>query len=411
MTANMKVLVAEDDSISRRLLLRLLQKWGLDVIEVEDGSKAWKVLQQDPHIQLLITDWMMPEMDGLHLVENARSQEREQYLHIIMLTAKSDRQDLIKGLNAGADIFLNKPFDAAELEAHVRVASRMMELEEKTIHHLVELRNINNQIREDLDAARRIQQSLLPQEAPEVQRYEFSWIFDSCEEVAGDMLNVFQLDDRHIGFYVLDVSGHGVQAALLSVSLSHLLDPTLYRSDLLKRRTDDELGYEIVEPRIVAETLNLQFEKLGHTGRFFTMIYGIVDTLEDTLTYTRTGHPHPILINGGSPQILKYCEGLPIGVDDTAVFEQKRIDLKPGNQLFVYTDGVAESTNAEGKMLGDDGLCNLLESTKNKPIRKAVANLHYAIKDYIAPKPQQDDITVLGIRLKPNRNSDAGQTT
>ncbi|MBN1518278.1 SpoIIE family protein phosphatase [Candidatus Sumerlaeota bacterium] len=396
----MKVLIAEDDIVSGQLLSRLLKKWALEAVETQDGAQAWRALENDPEIQLLITDWMMPEMDGLTLVKKARSQEREKYLHIIMLTAKSSHQDLLDGLNAGADTFLNKPFDAAELEAHVRVAKRMVELEDRTMRQLEELREKNNHIRNDLEAARRIQQALLPQEAPSAGRYEFSWVFDSCDAVAGDMLNIFPLDESHVGFYVLDVAGHGVQAALLSVSLSHLLDPMPHRAGLLKRRVESEPGYEIVEPRNVADELNCQFEKLGHTGVFFTMIYGIIDTRQHALTYTRTGHPHPVIVDSEGARSLGYCEGLPIGVDESAVFEQKTIEFKPGDQLFVYTDGVDEIADAEGNILGAEGVRRLLNQTKNQPIRKAVMSLRGALQEYVAPNPQLDDITILGIRLK-----------
>ncbi len=126
----MKILVAEDDKVSRRLLVRTLQKWGHTVVEAEDGAQAWEYFQNDT-FPMVITDWMMPNMDGIDLVRNIRSVPREEYVYIIMLTARAEKNDLIEGMEAGADDFLVKPVNNDELRVRLRAGERIVELEKK----------------------------------------------------------------------------------------------------------------------------------------------------------------------------------------------------------------------------------------------------------------------------------------
>ncbi len=124
----MKVLVAEDDAVSRLVLVTKLKKLGHEVIATQDGEAAWLAFTlQQP--QLVITDWMMPKLDGLELCRKIRHHEQKKYAYIIMLTALFGKKNLLEGMNAGADDFLNKPLDMDELTAHLRVAERILALQ------------------------------------------------------------------------------------------------------------------------------------------------------------------------------------------------------------------------------------------------------------------------------------------
>ncbi len=126
----MKVLVAEDDRVSRYVLTTKLKKIGHDVIATEDGAAAWDAFRSD-HPQLVITDWMMPNVDGLELCRRIRSFEREKYAYVIMLTALTGKKHYLEGMEAGADDFLNKPIDMDELTARLSVAKRMLALQKE----------------------------------------------------------------------------------------------------------------------------------------------------------------------------------------------------------------------------------------------------------------------------------------
>ena len=125
----MRILVAEDDRVSRRLLESHLLKWGHEVVVVEDGGQALAALQRDDAPELAILDWMMPGMDGVEICRRIRAGGSSRPLHIILLTARIGREDLVEGLEAGADDYVAKPFDPPELRARVRVGMRIIELQ------------------------------------------------------------------------------------------------------------------------------------------------------------------------------------------------------------------------------------------------------------------------------------------
>ena len=129
----MRVLIAEDDPVSRRLLEVFLAKWGYQVVVAEDGDQAWGILQQPDSPRLVVLDWMMPGLSGPELCRQIRSQGQEPYTYVLLLTARSQKQDLIAGMEAGADDYLTKPFDAQELNVRLRAGRRILELQAELV--------------------------------------------------------------------------------------------------------------------------------------------------------------------------------------------------------------------------------------------------------------------------------------
>ena len=125
----MNLLIAEDDPISRSLLEKRLSGWGLPFVSANDGAKALEIFNSI-EINFVITDWMMPEMDGLELVRHIRRARLPHYTYIILLTAKADKADLVQAMTAGADDYITKPFDRAELQVRVQAGLRVLALEE-----------------------------------------------------------------------------------------------------------------------------------------------------------------------------------------------------------------------------------------------------------------------------------------
>jgi diguanylate cyclase (GGDEF)-like protein len=126
----MRTLVAEDDLITRRLLQAHIAKWGHEVVVAKDGAEAWTILNGDDPPRLVILDWMMPEMDGVTICREIRKSEKQPYVYIILLTGRTRKEDVIEGLEAGADDYIVKPFDAQELRVRVRAGSRIIRLQE-----------------------------------------------------------------------------------------------------------------------------------------------------------------------------------------------------------------------------------------------------------------------------------------
>jgi len=125
----MKVLIAEDDKVSRRLLQATLGRLGFDVVTTENGAQAWQALQAADAPRLAILDWMMPELDGVDVCRNVRQRQDGPYVYIILLTARGQKKDVVTGLEAGADDYLIKPFDPQELRSRITVGERILRLE------------------------------------------------------------------------------------------------------------------------------------------------------------------------------------------------------------------------------------------------------------------------------------------
>ena len=159
-----------------------------------------------------------------------------------------------------------------------------------------ELRQANKRMKADLEAAAAIQKSLLPGLSPVMEGVNFAWEVQPCEELDGDTLNIFRLDAEHVGFYILDVSGHGVSAAMLSVALHRVLTPIPGPTSLLTRPQDERSRYEIVSPALVCNHLNNLFpmDTAAVIPQYFTFIYGVLSTTTRQFRYALAGHPPPV---------------------------------------------------------------------------------------------------------------------
>ncbi|MCF6238498.1 MAG: response regulator, partial [Candidatus Marinimicrobia bacterium] len=227
----MRILVAEDDLTIRTWLKVKLTKWGYDTDLAADGIKAIELYEQHHHT-LVLTDWMMPVLDGIGLIKRIRETATVSKTYIILVTARCKGEDLITGIETGADDYIVKPVQSEELHARIMAAERILTLEKELQQKNEILEYANIQMKNDLDVAARIQQSFLPHDLPQFQEVKFEWGLLPCDELAGDALNVIRLDKDHVGFYLLDVSGHGVAAALLAMTLIHAL-PTDKSSPVL----------------------------------------------------------------------------------------------------------------------------------------------------------------------------------
>lgn len=392
----MRILIVDDDADMRRLLLHTLQRWGYDVVPASDGVQAWEILQREP-ISFVITDWIMPNLDGLELCRRIREGRFARYIYIILLTAKNSKDELIKGMEAGADDFLIKPFNAGELKVRIRAGERIVKLESNLEEQNKKLQEAYSRIREDLDAAVTMQRSLLPSRALTVPGFRFEWIFAPCHFVAGDIFNVFQLTEHRIGFYILDVAGHGIPAAMLSVTLSKLLSPTASQGNPLMRFIPDPPHYDIAPPAEVVHTLNQLFQSDGDAMQYFTMIYGIVETRHARLLLTQAGHPSPIYQPRDGKADLLGTGGFPVGMLPDVTYQEEERYLRPGDRLFFYSDGIPECIGKDGERFSVPRLLRLVDEWRDRPIQDVMAGIKQAIERWRGSNEFEDDITLLAL--------------
>jgi len=395
-------LVADDDAVTCRLLERTLWKNDYDVIAVSDGQAAWNILQSERSPSLAILDWMMPGLNGLDLVRRIR-QTSHKYTFTILLTSKSDPADIVCGLEAGADDYLTKPFHRDELLARLRVGERILQLEQILAekNNLLQCKNqqlaqANLSMKQDLMAAAEVQETLLPHNLAPIPRTRIEWLFRPCRELAGDTLNVFKLDETHYGLYLLDVSGHGVRAALLSVTLSRILSPLPDESSLLRRKFSQQ-KYSIISPAEVGKKLNRRFAASAQSGQYFTLVYGILDITTLDFVFISAGHPESIWVTHRDVIRLENT-GLPIGVAPEATFAEKTINLSRGDRLFIHSDGISEAINDEEEQFGLQRMIRTLTDTHDQSLRQTIDSLFQQVRLW-SGGTFQDDISLLALEI------------
>ncbi len=393
----MKVLVVDDDPFSLGLLEAILKNWNHQVVCAGGGAEAWALMESDPELSLVITDWLMPDVDGLELCRRARTLDRERYLPMVVLTGRHEDEDLVVAMEAGADAFLTKPFSPHELFAHLRVVKRVKALEYRLAKKVGELNKAKQIMEDDLKAAGDIQRSLLPNKQPEMTGVETDWMFSACSATAGDMLNLIQLDEHRLGMYVLDVSGHGCQAALLSVSLSRVLTPFPQQGGLLKELKDG--GYQIPSPADVAAALNRQFPVMQQSGQYVTFLYGILDLCDGSFEFVSAGHPAMLHFSGGKATEGERRSNIPIGWVPEYTYNQERICLSEGDMVLFYSDGFEEAVNPQGEELGRAQLVQVLEERPHWPVGEAIKAITARVETHSADVPQRDDMTMVGFRF------------
>jgi PAS domain S-box-containing protein len=248
------------------------------------------------------------------------------------------------------------------------------------------LRRANEELKRDLRAAALVQQAQLPKRLPDVEGFRFAWRFHPCQELAGDTLNILRLDEDHVGVYVLDVSGHGVRAALHSFSLSQDLRP---RQD----------GPCLQAPDEVLRQLNNKYPVDAQTGMFFTILYGIVDVRQCSFTFASAGHPGPVLLRDGQPPQLIETRSFPVGISTEPEYRSETVQLRSGDKLLLYTDGVAEAMSARDIPFGDERFLRVLGRHQQQPIDEVLDAVLKAMENWACHVNLRDDISLVGVEV------------
>lgn len=401
----MKILVAEDDRVTRMRILAFLDEWGHEAIPAEDGEEAWRVFQESD-VDLVMTDWLMPGINGLELLKRIRASEKGQFVYTLLLTARSEKRDVVEGIESGADDFVSKPFDRDELRARIAAAQRIVELERALAEQNRKLAAANQvltaanrRMKESLQSAARIQQSFLPGRLPRTTNAKFAWVFEPCEELAGDTLNIVPLDDDHIGIYIIDVSGHGVPAALLSVHLSRILTRLDGDGSLVRRRSNGGPAYEVSSPAQVTADLNRRFSYDEETEQYFTALYGVLHLSARELCYTSAGHPGPLVVREGRG--TRYRARPPaVGFLPEGHFEEQHVRCSEGDRLYFYTDGIFEVRNEQGEEFGEGRLQEVLESAFQGSLEESLERLRMEVRTWSGRANFEDDVSLIGVEIR-----------
>lgn len=263
----------------------------------------------------------------------------------------------------------------------------------------LELQKANDRMVGDLEAAARIQHSLLPEELPNVKGFQFAWDFRPCDELAGDTLNIVPLNEENSGIYIIDVSGHGVRSALLSVTLSHTLSQVKSQSALFSEAASSPDGFVATRPSEVGERLNQQFQMDLRRVQYFTMIYGILNHRTREFRYFSAGHPPAVLVNASGEARLLPAQGFPVGLTEQPHYQEDAVKLEPGDRLFLYTDGVIEAatdSSAESQF-GIDRLVEVFSHTRAETLENSIEAVRKAVESWCGSQKPDDDLSILAV--------------
>ena len=399
------ILVVDDSSSLRLTLSRMLRRSGYHVTEAASGLAALKSCREDPP-DLVLSDWMMPEMDGLEFCEAFREMPRESYGYFILLTSKNEKKDIARGFDAGADDFLAKPVNGAELRARITAAERVVQME-KALNEknrliratLDELQSIYDSIHGDLIEARKLQQSLVSERNRDFGSAEISLLLRSSGHVGGDLVGMFPINERNIGIYGIDVSGHGISSALMTARLAGYLSSTAPDQNIALIPAADG-GYL---PRCPAQTVGMLNELiLGEieTEHYFTVLLGNLDLKTGQVVFAQAGHPCPIVqrATGVSEEVGQ--GGLPVGLFEGATYQPFDTILKPGDRFLVHSDGMTECADPEGALWGEEGLIAAFKAHRDTTGLACLEALVWQMTGFAGKDNFDDDVSAVLLEFK-----------
>ncbi len=386
------IMVVDDDYRIRTLLGCFIRKMGHHCQEVQNGVEALRLLESQSRPDLLLLDVCMPELDGWETYQQVRRLAHEDELPVVVLSAQDDAQLVSQFIEAGVEDFLSKPFEPPLLRARINASLARRETR-------LALRQFHRRMARDLASAARIQRSIFPALPIQLPGHVAHWEYRPCDELAGDSVGFFRLDESHYGFYILDVSGHGVPAALLAVSVSRVLRPTLGES-ILKCRIVDPPSYRLSSPAEVGQRLNEMFPMDPASSQFFTLIYALLNVQTREVRMISAGHPLPLLLSEQGIKPVPLDSGFPIGWTTDATYEEGRFVLEPGDRLLLYTDGLLETPNVQRCPYGSGRLKRLAAQTHHLPLPEQTQAIMRAVVNWAHTGPVEDDLTILGLAVE-----------
>ncbi|MBD2562840.1 MULTISPECIES: SpoIIE family protein phosphatase [Nostoc] len=355
-----KILVIDDDPIVRTVLKRTLQNQGYDTTIASNGEEGITQAQL-LRPALIICDWMMSQVDGLEVCRRIRTDPELATTFFILLTARGaargEEEDRVRGLDAGADEFISKPIEMNELKARVRAGLRLHQLNQDLQSQKQALETLNQDLQTqkqileaELSEAADYVRSLLP--SPLVGSVTTENLFIPSAQLGGDCFDHHWIDEDNLAIYLLDVSGHGVGSALLSVSVLNVL------------RSQSLPNTNLCQPSEVLKALNHAFQMRNHGDKYFTIWYGVYHRLKRQLIYANAGHPPALLLSNTSTTSIQVKQlsslDLPIGFLPDIQFEDAVFEIEENSTLYIFSDGAYEINQSDGKIWGIDAFIDLL---------------------------------------------------
>ncbi len=378
-------MVVDDEPDLQLLILQRFRKQikneTYDFCFAENGEEALIMLEKSDDISLVLSDINMPKMDGLTFLSEAQKLNNP-ILKTVIVSAYGDMDNIRTAMNRGAYDFITKPIDFKDLE--ITIDKSLTEIQ--YIFEAVEQMKTLELFQSDLETAAKIQQKILPQEFPPFpERTEFNVYAEMhpARQVGGDFYDFFMLDDTKLGFVIGDVSGKGIPASIyMAVSRTML----------------KAIASQIDDPARCLDTVNTMLIPESGLTTFVTIFYGILDTETGLVRYCNGGHNLPYIVKeDGAVVEIENTNGLLLGKIEPIEYETKEVQLKPGEKILMFTDGVTEATAEDGDMYEEPRLEEFLAKHGSDDIEKMVRSLVVDVLKFMGKEDQSDDVTILAL--------------
>jgi sigma-B regulation protein RsbU (phosphoserine phosphatase) len=379
-----KILLVVDDAPANLQVVNSILKDDYKIRIATSGTKALELVKLMPLPDLVLLDIEMPEMDGYEVCGRLKAAKETRDIPIIFLTGKTEAQDETKGFEAGAVDYIHKPFSPAVVKARVHTHLVLRDAREQLAQQLI---SINH----ELEMAREIQLSILPQETPKIRGLEIAARYIPMTSVAGDFYDFIVVDDRHVGILVADVSGHGLPAALIASMLQVALTAQFAHAS---------------EPGRVLSGLNKALCGKFRT-HFVTAAYVFVDMEKHSISYAGAAHPPLLLWRMSKRDVIEVEEnGLLLGHFPGESYSLVQLPVEPGDKAILYTDGIMEARNLSQEMFGVDRFKKFLEANYALGANDFIDALIDELSRWSGQpsgQGQQDDITILAVHFKTDK--------
>jgi len=372
------ILLVDDVPANLTILeLTLKDQWRL--LTATSGREAL-ALVNEAKPDLILLDVMMPEMDGYEMCRRLKAEPATRDIPVIFITAVDDLSSEEQGLRLGAIDYIRKPFTPAIVRARVRNHLNLKLYQDA-------LEAARQQAQRDLAAAAAIQRTLLPSPRPPGGSGDFHWHFSPCEQVGGDLVAIIPWDQENCLFYLLDVSGHGPRAAMITVAVAQFLQPLRDKRAILP----------FLAPAAMIQQLEREFPLERFEG-FLTMIYGVCHHPSRTIRYCNAGQPAPLLLEPDAPPRLLRESGSLVGMNLNRRIPEVSLDLSKGATALFYTDGLTDVLAPDGIKFGEEAWPRLRSQLRADTAEAVLNQVVTAVDEFRADTPLPDDLTILAIR-------------
>ncbi|WP_417250697.1 PP2C family protein-serine/threonine phosphatase [Celeribacter sp.] len=383
------VIVAEDNLVQRTYLSRMIEHLGHTALVAEDGAQALELVQSSG-AQILITDFDMPNLNGVELTRAVRAMDLDHYVHIIMLTGEGQTKTSAEALDAGADDFLTKGNDPTRLKARIRVASRLVSHTRVQQEQHRILKEVNSRIQADLKAAADAQRQLLPEIHRDIGGIHVASAFVPSAMVSGDMFGCFALPQNKLGLYAVDVSGHGIHASLLSVAIGHLITPEFFCNAACGPDGKPD-------PAGLVSNLNQRFSAADNDD-YFTMFCAIIDIDTGHMDYCQAGYPSPTYVDANGQATLVGEGGFPVGMFAHFSYDNETFSFDEGGSLVLFSDAAVEAENEQETPYSVARLQSLISQNHSASAGDLPDIILENLKEWRGGRALEDDLTVVVLK-------------